>query len=142
MWRHQGVLALVLSMVAIVGCTGRSAAGAAAPGSSSAAPRGGAAASTPSVENLTVKGTDQLTFQPSSLTARANTPLRITLDDSGDALVHDFVIDYDGGKEFKVEAQPNGKATGDVTLPAGTYQFYCSQPGHKEAGMVGTLVVS
>jgi len=28
-----------------------------------------------------------------------------------------------------------------VNLPAGTYTFYCSVPGHKEAGMTGTLVV-
>ena len=57
-------------------------------------------------------------------------------------MIHDFVIDNAGGKQFKIEAQPNGKATGDFTVPAGTYQFYCSQPGHKEAGMVGTLTVS
>ena len=26
-----------------------------------------------------------------------------------------------------------------INAPAGTYIFYCGVPGHKEAGMVGTL---
>ena len=29
-----------------------------------------------------------------------------------------------------------------VTLKKGTYNFYCSVPGHEEAGMHGTLIVS
>jgi len=60
-------------------------------------------------------------------------------DNSGSALVHDFVID---SPAFKIEAQPHARATGTATFPPGTYQFYCSQPGHQEAGMVGTLIVS
>jgi plastocyanin len=33
--------------------------------------------------------------------------------------------------------------TGTVTInaPAGTYEYYCSIPGHGQGGMVGTLVV-
>ena len=28
-----------------------------------------------------------------------------------------------------------------INAAAGSYQFYCREPGHKEAGMVGTLTV-
>jgi plastocyanin len=118
-------------VVGFAACSGRTGA---TSGSSSS---GGAPA-----QNLTVKGSDQFKFEPASLTARANAPIHLTLDDNGDALVHDFVIDDAGGKPVKIEAQPNGRVSGDFTVPAGTYQFYCSQPGHKEAGMVGTLVAS
>lgn len=53
---------------------------------------------------------------------------------------HSFVID-----ELGVESPLyNGGESGSVTInaPAGEYEYYCSVPGHKEAGMVGTLTVS
>jgi uncharacterized cupredoxin-like copper-binding protein len=132
MLRQLGFGALVLATAAMVACGGR--------GSAASKTTTGAGAAGP--QDITVKGTDQLRFQPATLTAKANTPIRLTLDDTGDALIHDFVIDNAGGKQIKVEAQPNSKATGEFTVPPGSYQFYCSQPGHKEAGMIGTLTVS
>ncbi len=39
-------------------------------------------------------------------------------------------------------AAPGGTTTVDFTpTKAGTYSFACNLPGHKEAGMVGTLTV-
>jgi plastocyanin len=35
-----------------------------------------------------------------------------------------------------------GAATFYVTLKAGKYNYYCSVPGHEDAGMHGTLIVS
>lgn len=35
-----------------------------------------------------------------------------------------------------------GTTTFFVTLKRGTYNFYCSVPGHEDAGMHGTLIVS
>src|SRR4051812_39749355 len=125
---RYGVLAI--SALALVGC-----------GS-------GAAASTKSAsstqnQTVTVKGTDLMRFDPPTLTVKAGSPVRVTLDDAGAALVHDFVIDDLGGAKVSIKAQPNGKASGEFTPPAaGTYQFYCAEPGHKEAGMVGTLIVT
>ena len=35
-----------------------------------------------------------------------------------------------------------GTTTAYVTLKKGTYNFYCSVPGHEDAGMKGKLIVS
>jgi uncharacterized cupredoxin-like copper-binding protein len=35
-----------------------------------------------------------------------------------------------------------GRSTVTATLKAGTYTFYCSVPGHEQAGMRGTLTVT
>jgi uncharacterized cupredoxin-like copper-binding protein len=96
-----------------------------------------------SAQNVTVKSTDQMRFEPATLTVRANSPVSLTLDNSGAALAHDFVVDSVGGQKVEVKAPPNGKGTVQFTpTAAGTYQFYCAEPCHKEAGMVGTLTVS
>ena len=133
MLRRVALGTLMLAVVALVACGGG---GGTASASKPASASGGAA------QDLTIKGTDQFRFEPAQLTAKAGQPIRVTLDDSTASLVHDFVIDNVGGQKVQVKAQPHAKANGQFTAPAGTYQFYCSEPGHKEAGMVGTLTVS
>ncbi len=34
---------------------------------------------------------------------------------------------------YFVETNPGGKSTGTVTLPEGTYELFCSIPGHEAA---------
>jgi outer membrane protein assembly factor BamB/plastocyanin len=79
-----------------------------------------------------------IAFNPNALTIPANTDVTIQLANQG-AAIHNFNID-----ELNVHSGdvPAGQ-TGSVTINAqpGTYGFYCSVPGHKEAGMVGTLTV-
>jgi plastocyanin len=41
----------------------------------------------------------------------------------------------------KLTAKPGKVSTVTVTLKKGTYEYYCPVPGHKEAGMKGTLTV-
>ncbi|HEX3240691.1 MAG TPA: plastocyanin/azurin family copper-binding protein [Solirubrobacterales bacterium] len=55
---------------------------------------------------------------------------------------HDFDVESEGGEEVvstEVISQSEESATAE--LKPGTYTFYCSVPGHREAGMEGTLTV-
>jgi plastocyanin len=86
---------------------------------------------------LTVNAID-INWEQKELSIPADTDVTITVVNKG-ILQHNFVVD-----ELQVESDLlNGGETTDVTFkaPAGTYEFYCSVPGHKEAGMVGTLTV-
>lgn len=66
-------------------------------------------------------------------------PLTFALDNQGN-IVHNVVIDSVGEAPI-VEAAGGEMATGNVTLEAGSYNYYCSIVGHREAGMEGTLEV-
>jgi uncharacterized cupredoxin-like copper-binding protein len=58
-------------------------------------------------------------------------------------LSHDLVVDGPGVTDAKTPlVDPGGSGTLDVTLKAGTYDFYCSVPGHKQAGMDVKVTVS
>lgn len=77
-------------------------------------------------------------FEPSEFSIPADTDVTITVTNEG-MLQHDFVIeDTDYATELL-----NGGETGEITvnLAAGEYVYYCSVPGHREAGMEGTLTV-
>jgi plastocyanin len=84
-------------------------------------------------QSVSVKATDALRFDPDHLTATAGV-IHITLDNTG-ATTHTFVIE---GQKFKLTNDDSG----DVDLAAGNYVFYCDVPGHRDAGMEGTLAVS
>ena len=79
-----------------------------------------------------------IAFRPNALTIPANTAVQIALTNKG-AAIHNFNID--ALNVHSGDYQPG--QTGAVTINAkpGDYQYYCSVPGHKEAGMVGTLTV-
>lgn len=87
---------------------------------------------------LRVTGTDQLAFEPEQLTAEAG---EITIELTAEpAIQHDFVLD--DGDQVVASAAAGETAVGSVTLEPGNYTFYCGVPGHREAGMVGTLEVT
>ncbi len=57
------------------------------------------------------------------------------------ALLHDVVLE-EPGDELVVEAQGGETQLGETSLDAGeTYTYYCSVPGHREAGMEGQFSV-
>jgi len=54
-------------------------------------------------------------------------------------LPHDITIPALG---FSLPAAPGTTASGSLSVARpGTYGFFCSVPGHREAGMVGALEV-
>jgi plastocyanin len=58
------------------------------------------------------------------------------------ALRHNVNVEL-GEHEFgKSATVSHGTTKFFVTLKRGTYNFYCSVPGHEDAGMHGTLIVS
>jgi hypothetical protein len=63
-----------------------------------------------------------------------------TIELIADNGIHDFVFDgaYSG---FQLEADGGSSQSKKIDLKAGKYTFYCSIPGHRAAGMEGTLTV-
>ena len=86
-----------------------------------------------SEQTVSVKASDALKFEPDHLTATAGV-IRIEMDSTG-STTHTFVID---GQDFKLTDDDSG----DIDLAAGDYVFYCDVPGHRAAGMEGTLTVT
>jgi plastocyanin len=85
--------------------------------------------------------TGQLKFTTDSLTAKAGkATIKFT---NMSQLPHNMTVVTSSGA--KVGATPTfsgGTKTLSVDLKPGKYTFYCSVPGHREAGMQGTLTVS
>jgi len=95
-------------------------------------------AATTGGENSFEVHTIDIAFDPKELTIPANTDVKVTVINKG-VLQHDFTIDA-----LKVASKLlNGGESDTVTInaAAGQYEYYCTVPGHKEAGMVGTLTV-
>lgn len=91
----------------------------------------------PAAAEYSVSATE-FAFDPGEFEVPAGSEVNITLVNGG-TIEHDFVID---ALDLVVHANVGETVSGTVTIPAGTYDFYCSIPGHKQAGMVGTLTAN
>lgn len=82
----------------------------------------------------------QLAYVETDVTAKAGND---TIEfDNPSSTGHDVVIeDESGGEVAKTDVITDSTTTTTADLQAGTYTFYCSVPGHREAGMEGTLTV-
>ena len=81
-----------------------------------------------------------LAFDPPSLEASAG---KVEIDFTNPAPIeHDVNIEQDGKQLAGSDLVSDGDSTTVSTdLKAGDYTYYCSVPGHREAGMEGTLTV-
>ncbi len=119
--------------------------------------------STDTVTDVSLVATD-IAFNVTRLEVPANQAVRLTLENSG-ALEHDFSIrEIDVRDVHTAEGEADDHAMSEdvheldlhvAALPGGgrgtleftptepgEYEYYCTVPGHKEAGMLGTLVVA
>lgn len=88
-------------------------------------------------QKVDVSGTISGGYDPGVIKVNEG-PVEINLDNP-DAMGHDLTIDE---LDAQIVVDPNGKASGTFDAKPGTYVFYCSIPGHREAGMEGKLIVS
>jgi len=116
------------------------------------APASGATAAASAAAALSMQ---DIKYDKAALTATKGKALTLTLTNAG-ALEHDFTIDKidakatADGKDAKsataavhAAVKPKGTVKLELTPNAtGTFDFYCTVAGHKEAGMKGTLTVN
>jgi plastocyanin len=149
MKKVAALLALALASVALVAC------GSSSNDSSSTAPTSGGESTSGATSGggkeeggggggSTVKFEadpgGELAYTTTSATAKAG---KVTVDfNNPQALTHDVQIEDAQGKEVGgTELIASGEDSATVDLKPGTYTYFCSVPGHREAGMEGTLTV-
>jgi plastocyanin len=141
------ILVLALAAVALVACgssggesseetTGTTPGNAAPPPSGEA----GSTESGGSTLNLETDPSGELAYTTKAAKAAAGT---VTIDlNNTQPLEHDVAIEDSAGKTVgKTELVSEGESSTTVELEPGTYTFFCTVPGHREAGMEGTLTV-
>jgi plastocyanin len=83
---------------------------------------------------------NELSFNAATLSAKAG---RVTLSMFNRSVIpHNIAIRGNGVDAAGPVVPRGGTSTVTVELAPGTYEFYCSVPGHAQAGMKGTLVVT
>ena len=146
--------ALVLASLALVACGGGSSTttettaeeGAAGGQSTSEGEKSeggtaaGGSAAGGSVVKLETPGGGELAYTSTSATAEAG---KDTIEfNNVQPLAHDVAIEDSSGEVVgKTELVTEGSTSTEVELEPGTYTFFCTVPGHREAGMEGTLTV-
>jgi len=89
---------------------------------------------------LAADPTGNLRFDKKTLSAKAG---KVTIDFTNKSQVgHDVVVAKGATKIGGTPIITNSQASLNVNLKPGQYVFYCSVPGHRQAGMQGTLTVT
>lgn len=104
-----------------------------------APPSSPAAAATTTLK-LTANPAGQLAYDAKQLSAKAGS---VTIDFSNASPIeHDVAIAQGSSVVGQTPVFTGGSKQLTVKLKPGTYTFYCTVPGHRQAGMEGTLTVS
>jgi plastocyanin len=145
------IAALAAALLALAGCGSSSSSSSSSSASTAAETPTTSSASTstpapasesggPERLSLEANSEGQLAYNTKSLSAKSGT---ISIDFTNSSpLPHNVTIESASGE--KVGATPTfsgGSKTVSASLKPGTYKFFCSVPGHRQAGMEGTLTV-
>jgi plastocyanin len=89
--------------------------------------------------NVSADPSGALKYEQTTLTAPAGSD---TIQFTNDSTVpHDVAIKKDSDEIGKTDTITASSTSTTVDLDPGTYTFYCTVPGHEQAGMSGTLTV-
>ena len=92
-------------------------------------------------DGITIKATE-MKYVPNNCTVKAGQKVTINIENTGTVL-HDFTINDLNGEKISQQVEPGKTETVTFTAPSspGQIDFHCSQPGHMETGMAGTITV-
>jgi plastocyanin len=93
----------------------------------------------PTALTLTADPSGQTKFDKAALTAPTG-QVTITMTNPS-PVPHNVSLRGNGVDEHGDTIQGNGKSVVQAQLQPGSYEFYCSVPGHEQGGMKGTLTV-
>ena len=101
---------------------------------------GGGGAGGSSTVNISTPSGTELAYDQKSASAKAGS---VTIDfQNNESISHDVAIESPSGDTVgQTDLVASGTANTTVDLQPGTYQFFCTVPGHRQAGMQGTLTV-
>lgn len=150
MKKVAALLVLALAAAALVACGSSSSSsssntttsnegGAKANGGAGKESSGGSSGGGSTLEIETDPG-GQLAYTTTEASAKAG---KVTVDfKNPQGLTHDVAIENASGETVgQTELIAEGDDSTTVNLKPGTYHYFCTVPGHREAGMEGTLTV-
>ena len=83
--------------------------------------------------------TSEFKFNPDTIIVHVGQRVRVTLDNTKGTLKHDF---HQPDLNLHAEVEAGKKTVFEFTATkVGTFDLTCDVPGHKDAGMVGKLIV-
>jgi plastocyanin len=133
-------VAAALGLAACGGSSNNDTTAASTPANTATSAGGGGAAAGGSTVNISTPSGTDLAYDQKDVSAKAGS---VTIDfQNNESIAHDVAVEDSSGMQVGATALvSSGSATATVDLTPGTYAFFCTVPGHRQAGMEGTLTV-
>lgn len=143
MFRRLSLLAIAPVAVALViaGCGGSSSNSSTAATTTTKSTTSTSSKPSGQVLKLSADPGGQLRFTQSKLTAKPGKVTLVMANPSSAGMDHGISVEGNGVDQDGPIVAAGKTSMVTATLKKGTYTYYCPVPGHKQAGMVGTLTV-